>query len=148
MGRISGDLSVLGVANLFQALSVNPRGGFLVISQGDEDKTVPVGPKGLRLLGGLRRVSPLGEILVRTRKITRDQLTKILAELQSSPFPLGEFVTSRGILSQETIDEALRAQVADEIYDLFTWTEGRFAGRSRQAVYSRCDLEHRTWPRV
>jgi CheY-like chemotaxis protein len=126
MGRISGDLAVLGVANLFQALSVNPRGGILMISKGDEDKTVQCGPKGLRLLGGLKRVSPLGEILVRTRKITREQLTKILAELPSAGLPLGEFLTGRGILSQVTIDQALREQVADEIYDLFTWTEGRF----------------------
>src|SRR5262245_61793916 len=126
MGKISGDLAVLGIANLFQALSVNPRGGLLTVSCGDERKTVACGPEGLRLLRGLRRVSPLGEILLRTRKINREQLKTFLADNRGSGIPLGEYLTKRGLLSQETIDQALREQVADEICDLFTWTEGTF----------------------
>ncbi|HZN61476.1 MAG TPA: response regulator [Planctomycetota bacterium] len=126
MGRISGDLGVLGIANLFQALSANSRGGLLTVSRGDERKTVGCGPEGLRLLRGIRRVSPLGEILLRTRKINREQLKSFLADNKGSGVPFGEYLTKRGLLSQETIDQALREQVADEIYDLFTWTEGTF----------------------
>lgn len=126
MGRIGGDLEVLGMANLLQAITASQREGRLTVTRDDESKTIQCGPAGLRMLRGTRRVSPLGEILLRTRKITREQLTKILADQPKSGMQLGEYVTKRGILPQESIEKALREQAADEIYDLFTWTQGKF----------------------
>lgn len=126
MGKIGGDLEVLGVANLLQAVTANQREGRLTVSCEGEAKTIQCGPRGLRLIKGSRRVSPLGEILVRTRKLTRSQLDRILAEHGKSGLPLGEYVMKRGIVSREAIDKALMEQVADEIYDLFTWPQGQF----------------------
>ena len=126
MARIGGDLEVLGMANLIQAVTAGQREGRLTVSREGESKAIHCGPRGLRLIEGSRRVSPLGEILVRTRKITRAQLAQILAGHAKSGLPLGEYVTQRGILSREAIDKALKDQVADEIYDLFTWTQGKF----------------------
>src|SRR5688572_27706766 len=126
MGSLRGDLEVLGVANLMQALTVGPRGGRLSVSRDGETKTLHCGPRGLRILDGTRRVSPLGQILVRTRKLTRAQLADVLADHPKSGLPLGEYVTKRGLLSREEIDKALQEQAADEIYDLFMWTQGTF----------------------
>lgn len=126
MGSLRGDLEVLGVANLMQALTVGPRGGRLSVAREGETKTLHCGPRGLRILDGTRRVSPLGQILVRTRKLTRAQLADVLADHPKSGLPLGEYVTKRGLLSREEIDKALQEQAADEIYDLFMWTQGTF----------------------
>ena len=126
MGKFGGDLEILGIANLLQAVTANQREGRLTVAREGESKTLLCGPKGLRLLEGSRRVSPLGEILVRTRKLTRSQLDRILADHGQSGLPLGEYVAKRGLVSRESIDKALMEQVADEIYDLFTWTQGTF----------------------
>ncbi len=126
MGRVKGDLEVLGIANLLQILTMNRCEGYLTLSMDDQKKVIQFGPSGIRLLSGARRVSPLGEILLRTRKITRPQLVEILLEQPKSGMPLGEFVIRRGILTKDVIDNALREQVSDEIYDLFTWTHGTF----------------------
>ena len=126
MGRVKGDLDVLGIANLLQILTMNKAEGYLTVTRDAEKKVVQFGPDGLRLLSGALRVSPLGEILLRTQRITRDQLTEILEEKRASGMPFGEFVIQKGILTQEAIDSALREQVADEICDLFTWTQGSF----------------------
>lgn len=147
MGKIGGDLEVLGMANLIQAVTAGQREGRLTVSREGESKAIHCGPRGLRLLEGSRRVSPLGEILVRTRKITRAQLAQILAGHAKSGLPLGEYVTQRGLLSREVIDKALKDQVADEIYDLFTWTHGRFdyeegADASTDGLLSSVLLDH------
>lgn len=126
MGKMGGDLDVLGIANLLQILTMNQAEGYLSVTRDADRKVVQFGPGGIRLLSGSGRVSPLGEILLRTQRMTREQLAETLAEQGKSGLHFGEYVTSRGILTQEEIDGALREQVADEICDLFTWTSGKF----------------------
>ena len=126
MGSVRGDLDVLGIANLLQVLTMNQAEGYLSVTRDTESKVIHFSPAGLRLLSGAARVSPLGEILLRTQRITREQLAEILAEKRETGLPFGEFVIQKGILTQEAIDSALRDQVGDEICDLFTWTHGTF----------------------
>jgi CheY-like chemotaxis protein len=126
MGRIHGDVSVLGISNLLQMLSMNSCRGFLVVQQDGQKKVIHFQDPGIRLVSGARRTNPLGEILMRTGRITREQLDELLAEQRRTGTPLGELVTTRGILASTVIESALREQVAEEIYDLFTWSEASF----------------------
>jgi len=127
MGRIRGDLRVLGIANLLQALSLNKAEGFLTLWQDPQRKVIQMGPAGMRLVtAGGRRTHPLGEIMIRTGKITHAQLEDILEEQRRSGSRLGEVVAHRGILSPADIENALKEQISEEIYDLFTWSEAAF----------------------
>jgi CheY-like chemotaxis protein len=127
MGKITGDVSVLGISNLLQMLSMNHCRGYLTTQQEGQRKIIHFLDEGIRLVAGARRTNPLGEILMRTGKITRDQLDELLAEQRRTGTPLGEIVSQRGILSKDVIQTALREQVAEEIYDLFTWTDATFS---------------------
>ncbi len=127
MAKIRGDLRVLGIANLLQALSLNKAEGLLTIWQEPQRKVIQMGPSGMRLLSaGGRRTHPLGEILIRTGKITRTQLEDMLEEQRREGTRLGEVVARRGILTPADIENALREQISEEIYDLFTWTDASF----------------------
>jgi CheY-like chemotaxis protein len=126
LGRIQGDLDVLGIANVLQALTASHRSGRLSVSRDGERRLMYFGSKGIRLLGGTQRVTPLGEVLVRTRRINRTQLAEILKDPGKRGLSLGEYLIKKEILTQEAIDKALKEQVADEMYDLFTWTGGTF----------------------
>ncbi len=126
MGKIQGDVSVLGISNLLQMLSMNRVRGLLTTQQEGQKKVIHFLDEGIRLVAGARRTNPLGEILMRTGKITRDQLDELLAEQRRTGTPLGEIVAQRSILGKDVIQTALREQVAEEIYDLFTWTEATF----------------------
>lgn len=126
MGAIKGDVEVLGISTLLQMLSMNHCQGFLTISEDKQKKVIEFGTTGIRLISGARRTNPLGEILIRTGKITREQLDELLAEQRRTGTPLGEIVAERGILEGKVIDTALREQVAEEIYDLFTWSGATF----------------------
>lgn len=126
MGRITGDVVVLGISNLLQMLSMNRCRGYLSVQQEGHRKVIHFLDEGMRLVSGARRTNPLGEILMRTGRITREQLDELLAEQRRTGVPLGEIVSQRDILAPGVIQSALREQVAEEIYDLFTWTEATF----------------------
>jgi CheY-like chemotaxis protein len=126
MGRIHGDVQVLGISNLLQMLSMNHCRGFLIVNQEGHKKVIHFLDEGIRLVSGARRTNPLGEILMRTGRISREQLDELLAEQRRTGTPLGEIVSQRSILAPPVIDAALREQVAEEIYDLFTWSDATF----------------------
>jgi two-component system chemotaxis response regulator CheY len=126
MGQIKGDVEVLGISNLLQMLSMAGCKGYLTIVLEGQKKVIHFQDDGIRLVSGARRTNPLGEILMRTGKITRDQLDELLAEQRRTATALGEIVSRRGILDPAVIQSALREQVAEEIYDLFTWSGANF----------------------
>lgn len=126
MGQIKGDVEVLGISTILQMLSMAGCKGYLTIFQDNQKKVIHFQDDGIRLVSGARRTNPLGEILMRTGKITRDQLDELLAEQRRTATPLGEIVSRRGILDPAIIQSALREQVAEEVYDLFTWSGATF----------------------
>jgi len=126
MRRVGGDLDVFGISNLLQMLSGAGSHGLLTIAKGGEKKVIQFLPGAIRLVSGVRRTNPLGEILVRSGILTQERLAELLEQQRSSGMRLGDYVVHLGILSRETLDAALREQVAEEIYELFTWTDSNF----------------------
>jgi CheY-like chemotaxis protein len=126
MARLQGELDLIGIDTLFQALAARNVEGFLEVRRGEQRVVLALSAAGIRLVSGARRIKPLGEILVRAGKLTKGQLDAMLADQQSSATPLGELVVQRGILPKSVIDSALRKQVAEEIHDLFAWTGAQF----------------------
>src|SRR5574341_1683740 len=98
MGKIAGDVSVIGIADLLQYLSQNTKEGVLTLTMGENKKSLFVSPHGMRLLmTTTRRTSSLGEILIRTKKITRQQLDQFLEEQKRTGKKLGEIVGRLGL---------------------------------------------------
>ncbi len=126
MRNIRGDLSLVGIENLLQMLASAGCEGTLAIVQESQKKVIHVGPQGIRLISGARRTHPLGEILIRAGKITKSQLDEMLAEQKQAGGRLGDVVARRGIVPREEIEFALREQIAEEIYDLFSWKGALF----------------------
>jgi CheY-like chemotaxis protein len=127
MGELRGDVSIFSFADLLQHLASRQTGGLLTITQGPMQKVIHLGPDGMRLISiSTRKTSSLGEILIRTRKITRAQLDQLLVEQQKTGKRLGELVSRQGLVTKTDIEQALREQAQEEIYDLFSWTEARF----------------------
>jgi CheY-like chemotaxis protein len=126
MRRVGGDLDVFGISNLLQMLSSAESHGILTIAKDAEKKVIQFLPGGIRLVSGVRRTNPLGEILIRIGVLTQEGLAELLAQQKQSGRRLGDLVVDLGILSRETLESALREQVAEEIYELFTWSDTTF----------------------
>jgi len=126
MGQIKGDVEVLGISNLLQTLSMAGCKGYLTIVLEGQKKVIHFLDDGIRLVSGARRTNPLGEILIRTGKITRDQLDELLAEQRrTATTAVPDTLESAGN-EPPPRSRALREQVAEEIYDLFTWSGATF----------------------
>lgn len=127
MGALRGDTSILSAADLFQHLASTHKHGTLGIQQGDHVRTLYLGPDGIRLVRTTSaRTTSLGEILIRTRKITRQELNPLLEEQKKTGKRLGELVARLGKVSKQDIQHALREQVEEEIFDIFSWSEATF----------------------
>jgi len=127
MGDLQGSVSILSFADLIQHLFNSQISGTLSIVQGPMQKSIYLSPDGMRLTStSSRKTSSLGEILIRTRKISRTQLDLLLVEQQKTGKRLGELVSRQGLVTKTDIESALREQAQEEIYDLFSWTEARF----------------------
>jgi len=126
MGTLRGELDLIGIDNLLQALSARLADGYLEVRRDAQRIVLSISPMGIRLISGVRRVRPLGDILVRAGKISQEQLDRLLAGTQR---PLGEVVIQQGILPQAIIESALKKQVAEEIHELLSWTGAQFEFR-------------------
>ena len=126
MRKVAGDLELFGIANLLQMLSTAQCHGYLIISKDSEKKVIEFSPAGIRLVSGVRRTNPLGEILVRTGTLTPEMLEELLSEQRRTGTRLGDLVVEKALLYPQDLESALREQVAEEIYDLFTWGESTF----------------------
>ncbi len=82
------------------------------------------------------RTESLGEYLVRSGEITREQLARSSEELASTPGARhGEVLVRMGFLNQGVLGKSVRRQVQSIMWSLFNWTEGRMrftVGTSRE----------------
>src|SRR6185503_15596529 len=124
MGELRGDVSIFGFADLLQHLASRQSAGLLTITQGTMQKAIFLGSEGMRLMSiSTRKTSSLGEILIRTRKITRTQLDQLLVEQQKTGKRLGELVSRQGLVTKSDIEQALREPATEELSDRSSWTD-------------------------
>ena len=103
MGRLRCDVSVLSFSDLFVHLFNSGKSGILTVYQGAMKKSFYVNSEGVSLLATTGQARSMGEMLLRTRKITRAQLDQLLDEKAISGRRLAELVHGRGLLTEEDV---------------------------------------------
>ncbi len=127
MGILRGDVDILGLGNLLQLLAMNKREGVLTLSRGTARKTLHFGPQGMRLLSSsMRRINKVGRILLRRRRIKAGDLEQLLREQKLLGWKLGQTAVASGLVKKRDVEEALREQVEEEIFDMFMWDGAGF----------------------
>ncbi|MBI2933798.1 MAG: PQQ-binding-like beta-propeller repeat protein [Planctomycetes bacterium] len=122
-----GDLSTIGLAEVFQMISMSQKEGTLVVQDDESRKAIYFGAEGVQLhSAGKRKGFRLGDILVRAGKITVGQLREVLEQQSGSGRMLGEELASRGLVTAQEIQDVVKSQIEEEIYDLFLWRKASF----------------------
>jgi outer membrane protein assembly factor BamB/tetratricopeptide (TPR) repeat protein len=122
-----GDLSTIGLAEVFQMISMSQKEGTLVVVDTDSRKSIYFGSTGVRLLStGRRKGQKLGDVLLRAGKITQAQLDDALENAKILKKRLGEVLVEIGAVGESDIDQVVREQIEEEIYDLFLWKRADF----------------------
>jgi hypothetical protein len=119
VGSLRCDVSVLSFSDLFVHLFASGKSGVLTVFQGTMKKSFYVNSDGVSLLATTGQARSLGEMLIRTRKVTRAQLDRLLDEKAISGRRLAELVQRYGLVTAEDVEMAKRDHVEEELHELF-----------------------------
>lgn len=103
MGSMRGDLSVLGIANLLQSLSLNPCEGYLLLEGATHEKAFYLHDRRVRLVHGSRRCARLEKFLRRVGPVT------------------GQSTAGRSVLRH-----ILHEWLIEEMSEVFSWSRAGF----------------------
>ncbi len=73
------------------------------------------------------RKERLGELLVRIGKITQAQCDVAVSAQQNGNIrPLGQILIEQGVIAQPDLQNCIKQQIEEAVYELFAWHEGEF----------------------
>ncbi|RMG09087.1 MAG: DUF4388 domain-containing protein, partial [Planctomycetota bacterium] len=148
---MSGSMSTTDVelARLLPSLEEGKKTGTLKVTGDGGRKKYIYFKRGLiELLKTRVSRTLLGKALLKRHKLTSDQLTAALERQKaaSGNLRLGEILVGMGIVKESDVQQALAYQIAEEVFELFTWplvmTEF-YAGQPPLDIFEPEDLQAR-----
>lgn len=125
---LSGDISVISVAEVLQLLELQRKTGTLLVATrgGEVSLVVDSGAVALARSRGLRDEFLLGRFLISSGVLTRETLESVVSH-NASQRPLGERLMELGLATEQQVRAALERQTSELVYELVRWKSGRFA---------------------
>jgi uncharacterized protein DUF4388/putative pyrroloquinoline-quinone binding quinoprotein len=120
-----GNLEVLNLSDIFQSLAMNRHSGTLIVDDGKREKKIFFAEGEICLLTSGRRMR-IGDLLIANGKITEEDLDLALKLQKQSRKKLGEILIEEGFCEPTDIENILRIQIEEELYDLFLWRKAEF----------------------
>lgn len=144
---LSGNLSTMSLAEIFQWLSIGSKTGTLQIEGTGVTKKVFFKSGTIASASSSDPKELMGQFLISSNKLTERQL-RVALEMQSrDQMMLGDILLKQNILTKDELLDILRTASEEVIFDLFVWTEGDFEfhdGRlpEREVVNFNLDITH------
>jgi hypothetical protein len=141
---LQGTLRDFGLPDIFQLIGIQRKTGLLVLER-DSDRVT------LKFLDGQivgadtlseSLEDRLGEVLVRTERISAAQLEAALQLQKKTLRKLGLILVEQGLIGEEELVDALRLQSSQIVYRLFRWRNGSY--RFTPAEHVDYDTAHFT----
>jgi tetratricopeptide (TPR) repeat protein len=125
---IKGSLREASLTDVLQLLTMGGKSGCLSVTDGQSFGYIYFDEGRIIYASLLNRRDRLGDILIRENAITRPQLDEAIQEQSRSRDGrrLGQILTGKGYVDQETLKRSLFHQIEEAVYHLFTWSQGTF----------------------
>jgi tetratricopeptide (TPR) repeat protein len=124
---IKGSLKEASLPDVIQLLFLGRRTGCLALADQHNFGTIYLDEGQIIYASIVNRRDRLGDILLRSGRITADQLENaIKAQKDDREHKLGEILVSLNIVSRAELENYMRIQIEEAVYYLFTWTSGTF----------------------
>jgi len=125
---LEGKIKEFGIADIVQLIAQQQKTGILLIEK-KRRKSVVCFVNGqvteTRASHQMKR-DPLGEMLVKAKLISTDDLKRALNKQKDTFEYLGEILLKDGLISQTDLERAILTQVHETFYDLLQWRDGRY----------------------
>src|SRR5262245_59237430 len=125
---LEGTLRDFSLADIFQLIDLQRKTGVLTLRGKDDTVTVTfldgkvVGADSLNH----RLENRLGNVLIRNRTLTQEQLARALEIQKETLQRLGFILTHYGIITTEALRAAIQQQILQIVYRLFRWKDGDY----------------------
>lgn len=124
---LQGDISVFRLPEVLTFLSTSRKNGMLTLASGNREANLFFDDGSVVYAGSNQEQFRLGSILLRKKKITREQRDHIDAIMQRDGGFFGQLAVQQGILSDALLRDFLKVQVSEIVYDAFVWDSGTFS---------------------
>jgi tetratricopeptide (TPR) repeat protein len=124
---IKGSLKEASLPDVFQLLFLGRRTGCLALADRQNFGTIYFDEGQVAYASIVNRRDRLGDILVRNKRITPEQLQAAIdAQGGARDRKLGDILVEQGALSSRELQHYVRLQIEEAVYYLFTWSQGTF----------------------
>jgi tetratricopeptide (TPR) repeat protein len=124
---LEGALQDVGLADICQLLGMGRKTGCLSITDRSNFGYIYFRHGRVIHASVLNRPDRLGDLLVRNKVITRDQLAKaVKVQALEKRRRLGEILVEEGSVTEEELQLYIKRQTEEAVYHLFTWGQGSF----------------------
>lgn len=124
---LQGDVSAFRLPDVLSFLCTTRKSGTLAVASDAKKAHLFFREGALVYAGSNQEQFRLGSILLRKKKITREECERIDALMQRDGGRFGHFAVQQGVLSEAQLRDYLKVQVSEIVYDAFIWHEGTFA---------------------
>lgn len=124
---IKGSLKEASLPDVIQLLTLGRRTGCLAVADRQNFGYIYFEEGRLTFASIVNRRDRLGDILVRNRRITSEQLHAAIDAQHGDPeTKLGQLLVRSGAISRQELEDYIRLQIEEAVYYLFTWSSGTF----------------------
>jgi hypothetical protein len=126
--ELQGSVERFELSDILQLLSVSKKTGTLGVQRGEDVVMVYLSKGDIIYAYNPNRGLRLGDLLIRKKKLTTSQLERamrIQRELKTRK-RLGELLVLESFITRKDLEDVVRKQVEDVIYDLLRWETGNF----------------------
>ncbi len=131
---LKGNIEDFRISEIIQLIGQQSKTGILTVRKNNKEVRI------FFVNGNVVRVEPdrsehkmlMGEMLITSGKLTRDQLESALEEQRGTIQYLGEILLKRKLVTKEDIQKVVQTQIYETIYELFQWQEGTFEFETRE----------------
>jgi hypothetical protein len=124
---LTGNLSAFRLPEVLTFLSMTRKNGTLTLVHGAKEVGLVFASGSLVYASSNEERFRLGSILLRKKRITPEQQSRIDALMRSDGGRFGERGLQEGLFTEEQLRDFLKIQVSEIVYDCFGWDGGAFS---------------------
>ncbi len=136
---LEGSLKDFGLADIFQLIYVQKKTGMLKMKNDSKEAKV-LFENGLIVTAdssNLEGINKIGEGLLRSGRISQDQLKDALVKQRQTKEKVGIILVEMAAVSKEDMIKALGLHVKEAVFSLFQWKEGHYSFEPSDISYQR-----------
>lgn len=124
---LQGSLASFKLPEVLTFLHTTRKSGTLTLTLDSRESWLFFDEGALVYAGSNQEHFRLGVILLRKRHISRDDVARIDELMRSEGGRFGQIALKQGVLTSAQLQDALKVQVSEIVYDCFVWNGGSFS---------------------